>query len=103
MRRRVFSIIKKEFLEIRRSKLYISLTILVPASLMLIFGYGMTLDVKDIAVAVWDLDRTPLSREYIFSFFHSGYFHLGFYARDMQEIEEALRRGRVRGALILPS
>lgn len=103
MRGRAFTIIKKEFLEIRRSKLYIGLTIVVPASLMVIFGYGMSLDVKDIAVAIWDLDRTPLSREYISSFFNSGYFHLGFYARNREEIEEALRWGEVRGALILPS
>jgi len=99
----ICSIIKKEFLEIRRSKLYIGLTIVVPASLMVIFGYGMTLDVKDIAVAIWDLDQSKESREYISSFLNSGYFRLGFYARDMEEIEEALRRGMIRGALILPS
>ena len=54
MKGRVRTIIEKEFLEIRRSRLYIGLTVLVPTTLMLMFGYGMSLDVKDIAVAVWD-------------------------------------------------
>jgi ABC-2 type transport system permease protein len=103
MRGRISTIIKKEFLEIRRSKLYIGLTIAVPATLMTIFGYGMTFDVKDIRVAVWDLNPSKQSREYVSSFLNSGYFRLGFYAKDMSEIEEALRRGRIRGALILPS
>ncbi|MFH0872793.1 MAG: ABC transporter permease [bacterium] len=103
MKGRVRTIIEKEFLEIRRSRLYIGLTVLVPTTLMLMFGYGMSLDVKDIAVAVWDLDRTPVSRDYISSFLNSGHFRLGFYARNQGEIEEALRRGKIRGALILPA
>jgi ABC-2 type transport system permease protein len=102
VKRRIWSIIKKEFLEIRRSKLYIGLSVGVPLILMLIFGYGMTFDVKDIGVAIWDLDRTPKSREYVSSFLQSGYFRLDFYAQNQEEIEEELRRGRIRGALILP-
>jgi len=103
MRGRTYSIIKKEFLEVRRSKLYIALSFGVPGMLMLLFGYGMSMDVKDIAVAIWDLSKTQESREYISSFLNSGYFRLGFYAQSQAEIEEALRRGRVRGALVLPS
>jgi ABC-2 type transport system permease protein len=100
---RVATIVGKEFLEIRRSKLYIALSIVVPGTLMMIFGYGMSLDVKDIAVAVWDLNRTLESREYVASFLNSGYFRLGFYARGQDEMEEALRRGRIRGALVIPA
>ncbi len=103
MRGRVAAIIGKEFLEIKRSKLYIALSIVVPGTLMMVFGYGMSLDVKDIAIAIWDLNRTPESREYISSFLHSGYFRLGFYAKGELEMEEALRRGKIRGALIIPS
>jgi len=103
VKRRVATVIKKEFLEIRRSKLYIALSIVVPGMLMVIFGYGMSLDVKDIAIAVWDLNRTPESREYISSLLNSGYFRLGFYAQGQEEMEEALRRGKIRGALIIPS
>ena len=102
MKRRIWSITKKEFLEIRRSKLYIGLSVGVPLILMLIFGYGMSFDVKDIGLAVWDLDRTPESREYVSSFLQAGYFRLCFYAQNQMEIEEELRRGRIRGALILP-
>jgi ABC-2 type transport system permease protein len=97
------TVIAKEFREIRRSKLYIALTVIVPATLMIIFGYGMTFDVKNIAVAVWDLSPSRESREYVSTFLNSGYFRLGLYVRNHGEIEEALRRGRVRAALILPS
>jgi ABC-2 type transport system permease protein len=100
---RVAAIVSKEFLEIRRSKLYIALSVVVPGSLMLIFGYGMSMDVKDIAVAIWDLNRTTESREYVSSFLNSGYFRLGFYAQSQEEMGEALRRGRIRGALIVPA
>jgi len=100
---RVAAIIGKEFLEIKRSKLYIALSVVVPGTLMMIFGYGMSLDVKDIAIAIWDLNRTPESREYISSFLNSGYFRLGFYAKGEKEMEKALRQGKIRGALIIPS
>ena len=44
MKGRAAAIIGKEFLEIRRSKLYIALSIVVPGSLMLIFGYPYRFD-----------------------------------------------------------
>lgn len=103
MRSRTWTIVRKEFREIRRSKLYIGLSLVVPGTLMLIFGYGMSMDVKDIAIAIWDLDQSPESREYISSVLQSGTFRLGFYAKNEIQIEEALHQGAIRGALSIPS
>ncbi len=55
---RIRAVISKEWREIVRDRLFLSLAFVVPAMLMLLFGYGLSLDVEDIPFAIVDYDNT---------------------------------------------
>ena len=102
MRSRTLAIAKKEGREILRDPITLGIAILLPLLMMFLFAYAITLDVKEIRLAVLDLDRSSESREYLAAFFRSGYFTLGAVAGNVREVEDLLDRGAVRVALVIP-
>ena len=99
---RTWAIAKKEFFHIFRDPRSLALVILMPALLMLLFGYAVTLDVKKISMAVLDRDRTQESLNFIQRFSASPYFHLRFWVRDEKEIRRLIDQGDVKIGLMLP-
>ncbi|MGP6156636.1 MAG: ABC transporter permease [Vulcanimicrobiaceae bacterium] len=55
----------KELLQFRRDRLTVALAFGLPLGMLLIFGLAIRLEIKDIPIAVQDLDRTPLSRDFV--------------------------------------
>ena len=100
--RRTIAVANKETREILRDPITLGIAILLPVVMMFLFSYAITLDVREIRLAVMDQDRSVESREYISSFLESGYFRLEVYASDIKDIERMLDRGAVRMALIIP-
>jgi len=99
---RTWAIAKKEFFHIFRDPRSLALVILMPALLMLLFGYAVTLDVKKISMAVLDRDRTQESLNFIQRFSASPYFHLRYWVRDEKEIRRLIDQGDVKIGLMLP-
>ena len=62
---RVWVQCRKELLQFRRDRLTVALAFGLPLGMLLIFGLAIRLEIKDIPIAVQDLDRTPLSREFV--------------------------------------
>ncbi len=60
---RVLALAQREWREILRDRIYFMLAFLLPVMLMLVFGYGMSQDIENIAFAVVDEDHTPMSRD----------------------------------------
>jgi ABC-2 type transport system permease protein/ribosome-dependent ATPase len=56
---RIVALAWKEWREIVRDRLFFALAFIVPTMLMLLFGFGLTLDVENLPFAVVDHDRTP--------------------------------------------
>jgi len=99
---RTWAIAKKEFFHIYRDPRSLALVILMPALLMLLFGYAVTLDVKNISMAVLDRDRSQESLIFIQRFSASPYFHLRFSVRDEKEMRQLIDEGEVKMGLVLP-
>ncbi|MDD2850179.1 MAG: ABC transporter permease, partial [Desulfuromonadaceae bacterium] len=60
--KRVVAVAHKEWREIIRDRVFFSLSFIVPVVMMLLLGYGLSLDVENIPFAVVDYDRSALSR-----------------------------------------
>jgi ABC-2 type transport system permease protein len=99
---RTWAIAKKEFFHIYRDPRSLALVILMPALLMLLFGYAVTLDVKKVSTAVLDRDRSQESLNFIQQFSASPYFHVRFWVRDEKEIKRLIDQGEVKMGLIVP-
>ncbi|MBW1917233.1 MAG: ABC transporter permease [Deltaproteobacteria bacterium] len=102
LNRRLQSVVRKEAREIYRDKLYLAMAFVVPVFLKILFGYGLTLDVKNIPTAVLDWNRSPASREYVDRVGRSRYFTLERYLLDYGPIYQGLLKGRLRLGLIIP-
>jgi len=99
---RTWAIAKKEFVHIYRDPRSLALVILMPALLMLLFGYAVTLDVKKVSMAVLDRDRSQESLNFIQRFSASPYFHLRFWVQDEKTMMRLIDQGEVKMGLILP-
>jgi len=102
MHSRVYAIIRKEMRELLRDPVYLSLIFIVPIALNLLFGYGLIIDVKNIPMLFYDLDRSALSREYMHSFTNSEYFRFVGLAKNYKEVDHVIRSGDVRVVVVIP-
>jgi ABC-2 type transport system permease protein len=99
---RIWAIAKKEFFHIYRDPRSLALVILMPALLMLLFGYAVTIDVKKVSMAVLDRDGSQESFNFVQRFTASPYFNLRFWVRDEREIKRLIDQGEVKIGLVLP-
>jgi len=99
---RIRAIIKKEFRQISRDIGTLGTLVILPLALLILFGYAISLDVKEIRLAVWDLDRTDLSREYVRGFFNSSYFTFQSVINSSQGRDRALAEGKALAVLTIP-
>lgn len=99
---RLFSIIKKEFIQIKRDKVSLKIAIGMPIMFLLIFGYAVRTEVDNINMAVVDLSKTQESREYIQKFDNSLYFNTKYYVESQDELNFLLESGKVKAGLIIP-
>jgi ABC-2 type transport system permease protein len=100
---RLWAIVKKEVLHIRRDRPSLVISFLLPLVMLFLFGYAVTMDVDEIQTAVLDGDRTRASRELASAFAASGYFKLAAYPVSRQELERLITSGRVKAGLIIPA
>jgi ABC-2 type transport system permease protein len=99
---RLFSIMKKEFIHIRRDPRSLLIIFLMPLIQMFLFGYAINMDLKDIRLGVCDLSKTPFSRDLIRMIDASEYFNIVKYFDNPSETENLFIRRLVRGVVIIP-
>ena len=80
--RRVWALIRKESLEVARDPSSIAIGIVMPVVLVLLFGYGLSLDIKNVPVAVVMEESSADARDLAASFQLSSYFAAEFTASD---------------------
>jgi ABC-2 type transport system permease protein len=98
----VNAVVKKEFRQILRDRRTLAVLLFVPLFLMVMFGYAISLDVKNAPIAVVDHDHSRHSRELVRHFSHSEYFDLSRFPQDTGRIDSLLLEERVKGALVIP-
>jgi len=96
------AILYKEFLTVMRDPLTLFFMFFPPVVEMIAFGYALDTDVKHIATFVLDEDRTVESRELIDHFVNTGTFRVVGRAQSVNELAEAIRRGRAYVGLQIP-
>ena len=93
---RILAIFYKECIQIRRDIRSLGIAFIMPLTLLILFGYAINLDVKNIAMAVCDQDRTPSSRRLIDRFTSSGYFLIKHSQASPAMITRLLDKGVIK-------
>jgi ABC-2 type transport system permease protein len=103
MRRRVRTLVWKEFIELWRSPQLLRLVIVAPILQLTILGYAATTDVRHVPLVVVDGDRSPRSRQLIERFAASPYFDIVKEESHPSAVEDDLATGGAWLALIVPT
>lgn len=100
---RLLAIARKEILQLRRDTRSLILAFLLPMMLLILFGYAISWDVRNIHIAVLDGDRSAASRELIDAFRSSGYFTIIQNLDRPAQIDQLFDRGLAQAVLVIPA
>jgi ribosome-dependent ATPase len=100
---RVWAFARREAIELRHDTVRLTFAVLGPLLLMIVFGYGISLDVNHLTFATFDDDQTATSRSYTDAFRGSIYYDEHAPIVNSSELDRRLRNGELRFALEIPS
>jgi drug efflux transport system permease protein len=101
--RKTIAVATKELRQIGRDRRTLVILLFVPAMFLLLYGYALNFDIRNVRLAVEDRDRTAQSRTLVSAFVNSGYFDFAADVTAAGEIERLMNRNQVRAALVIPN
>ena len=101
-RLRIRELVRKEFIQLFRDKKNRPLLIIAPLVQLIVFGYVVTTDVRDIRVGLIDQSRTPESRRLIDAIDGNQTFRVTHYLKHPSELERLLLRRKIDLGIKIP-
>jgi ABC-2 type transport system permease protein len=103
MMRKTRAVAIKELRQMGRDRRTLMILLFVPAMFLLLYGYALNFDIRNIGLVVQDRDRSVASRALVSAFVNSGYFDLVADVSSDREIERLIDRNQARVALVIPA
>ncbi|MFZ0546285.1 MAG: ABC transporter permease [Candidatus Promineifilaceae bacterium] len=100
---RLRSLIRKEFIQIRRDPRTLALTFLMPIIQLFLLGYAATTDVRNIPLVVFDQDKSAASRELLDAYRAADYFSISADVESETELQTLIENNQARAGLIIPA
>lgn len=100
--KRILSVTKREAVEILQDPVRLVSFFIIPVFLMIIFGYGMTLDIENIPFKTLNYDNSLYSLKYTDHYVNSEYYDYKGRARTNVEAEYELTKGQIRFFIEIP-
>ena len=97
-----WSFVKKEFFHIFRDAKTMLILFAMPVAQILIFGYVVSNEIKDIRIAILDQAQDEVSREITQKILSSGYFILDENLYHPDQIEAVFQEGDIREVIVFP-
>ena len=101
--RRTWAVVVKEFVQMRRDRMTFATMIIVPIMQLVLFGYAINTDPKQLPTAVLTRDDGPLTRAVLASMRNTDYFDFKVQVHDPAELDRLVRRGEVQFAVEIPA
>lgn len=95
-----YGFIRKEFLHIFRDPRTLLILFGMPIAQIMIFGYVVTNEIKDIPIAILDQSKDQATREISNKLISSGYFKLVMNLTSLNEVEPAMKKGNVKEVIV---
>jgi ABC-2 type transport system permease protein len=102
MNSRLFSIIRKEFIQIVRDKRTLIIILIIPIMQLFLLGYSATNDIRNVPLAVFDQCRCTESRLLLDAYRAADYFQIAFTAGSEDELRALIENGQARAAILIP-
>lgn len=99
---RFLAVAKKEIVQVLRDSRSLVIVLIMPVILVLLFGYGVSLDLKHLPIYVYDRDGSQQSQDLLKRFQASEYFQITGVVTNYQDVSRALDDGRAKMAIVIP-
>src|SRR4051812_43516009 len=99
---RILAVLVKEFRQLARDRLTYAMILVLPIVQLMLFGYVINSDPKNLPAMVLMQDRGVLARSMVPSIANTGYVRFVAEARSPADIDRALDEGRVQLAVTIP-
>ena len=99
---RLLAVARKEVIQILRDSRSLDIVVIMTVTLMLLFGYGVNLDLKGLPVYVYDRDGSQQSQDLLKHFQASEFFHVVRVVNDYPAITRALDDGHAKMGIVIP-
>jgi len=96
------SIFYKEIIQVSRDPLTLLLMMVMPMIQLMVFGYAINTDVRNIKTAVYNLDPGPQSRDLLQAFENTDYFRIVRYVNSDEELNKSIVTGGVKIGIKIP-
>jgi ABC-2 type transport system permease protein len=99
---RFLAVANKEVVQILRDSRSLIIVVIMPAILVLLFGYGVNLDLKGLPVYVYDRDGSQQSQDLLKRFQASAYFDVVRVVNDYPALTRSLDDGHAKMGIVVP-
>lgn len=99
---RFLAVARKEIVQILRDSRSLIIVLVMPVILLLLFGYGVNLDLKRLPVYVFDRDGSRQSQDFLRRFQASEYFDVAGAVDNYADLARALDNGSAKMGIVVP-
>ncbi len=96
-------ILIKEFKQIFRTKEMVAIIFGLPLIQLIVLGFAITNEVKNVTLIISDQDNSRISREIVRAFENTDRFNIIGYVKDLRVIENSIQNWDAQLALLIPS
>ncbi|SDQ49839.1 ABC transporter permease [Pseudoxanthomonas sp. CF125] len=100
--RQIFAVMVKELRQMARDRMTVAMMLGIPTLQLLLFGYAINLDVRNLPAAVADMADSGGSRALVQDLFATGVIQPVAGARTPQELQTLLRSGQIKIGILIP-
>jgi ABC-2 type transport system permease protein len=100
---RLLAIANKELIQMRRDRMTFAMMLGVPMMQLMLFGYAINTDPKQLPTAVVTEEQSPVVRTILQGLQNSGYYHLTHHLADHAQADALLAQGDVSFIITIPS
>lgn len=99
---RWWAIVKKEFIQLKRDRVTLVMIVVIPIVQLLLFGFAINTDPKDLPTAIVSADSSVFTRSFISAMSNSSYFDLKPNVVTEKEAQRELEQGKVLFVINIP-
>jgi ABC-2 type transport system permease protein len=99
---RILAIVRKEVRQLRRDRLTFGMIVGIPVIQLLMFGYAINMDVRNLDAAVADLSGTSLSRQMVMDMSQTQIIKIIKQVSSADELEHLMRQGEISVGIYIP-
>jgi ABC-2 type transport system permease protein len=99
---RFLAVAKKEMVQVLRDSRSLIIVIIMPVIMVLLFGYGVNLDLKHLPIYVYDRDGSQQSQDLLKRFQASDYFEIVRVVNSYRDLTRAIDDGHAKMGIVIP-